>query len=236
MELGISGQMEGLAKLGEARKSALNGMKQSLTELQAIQASGVELTAKQKDTIAELTNEIEDLSTRLDPLGEKFNGLISDAAGNAFTDFIEGTKSAKDAFKDFTNSVMKEITSMVAKDLAKKLFSSVLGVGSGSGGGAGGIGGWLSQLFGSSTVGGFERGGFTGYGAANEPAGIVHKGEYVLDAETTRRIGVSNLQSGNLGSGQVNNFYLEGQVDRRTQSQIAQKTRQTQLTAAARFR
>lgn len=39
----------------------------------------------------------------------------------------------------------------------------------------------------------FDRGGATAAGDPSEPAGIVHKGEYVLDAITTRRIGVSNL-------------------------------------------
>lgn len=39
----------------------------------------------------------------------------------------------------------------------------------------------------------FDRGGATADGDPSDPAGIVHKGEYVFDAITTRRIGVSNL-------------------------------------------
>lgn len=38
-----------------------------------------------------------------------------------------------------------------------------------------------------STPNGFARGGYTGDGDPLEPAGTVHKGEYVWDAETTRR-------------------------------------------------
>jgi hypothetical protein len=41
----------------------------------------------------------------------------------------------------------------------------------------------------------FARGGYTGDGGKFEPAGIVHKGEYVVDAERTRRIGVSRLEN-----------------------------------------
>ena len=34
---------------------------------------------------------------------------------------------------------------------------------------------------------GYSEGGYTGSGSKNEPAGIVHKGEYVMDAETTQK-------------------------------------------------
>lgn len=42
---------------------------------------------------------------------------------------------------------------------------------------------------------GFAAGGFTGPGGKYQPAGIVHKGEYVFDAASTKNIGVSNLEA-----------------------------------------
>lgn len=42
---------------------------------------------------------------------------------------------------------------------------------------------------------GFAAGGFTGSGGKYQPAGIVHKGEYVFDQAATNRIGVSNLEA-----------------------------------------
>ncbi|HAU5066115.1 TPA: phage tail protein [Citrobacter amalonaticus] len=42
---------------------------------------------------------------------------------------------------------------------------------------------------------GFVSGGFTGQGGKYQPAGIVHKGEYVFDQAATNRIGVSNLEA-----------------------------------------
>ncbi|MDM3009604.1 phage tail length tape measure family protein [Citrobacter sp. CK191] len=42
---------------------------------------------------------------------------------------------------------------------------------------------------------GFAAGGFTGPGGKYQPAGIVHKGEYVFDQAATNRIGVSNLEA-----------------------------------------
>ena len=42
---------------------------------------------------------------------------------------------------------------------------------------------------------GFEKGGFTGYGATNEVAGVVHRREFVMSAAATSRVGVSDLQA-----------------------------------------
>lgn len=57
----------------------------------------------------------------------------------------------------------------------------------GSAPGLGGIFSWLGSLF------GFADGGFTGPGGKNQPAGIVHRGEYVFSKDATNRIGVGNL-------------------------------------------
>lgn len=43
--------------------------------------------------------------------------------------------------------------------------------------------------------GGFASGGYTGPGGKYQPAGIVHKGEYVFDQASTNRIGVSQLEA-----------------------------------------
>ncbi|WIO41054.1 phage tail length tape measure family protein [Klebsiella electrica] len=48
---------------------------------------------------------------------------------------------------------------------------------------------------------GFSSGGYTGPGGKYQPAGIVHKGEYVFDQASTNRIGVSQLEA--LRNGQL---------------------------------
>ena len=40
---------------------------------------------------------------------------------------------------------------------------------------------------------GYDGGGYTGHGGKYEPAGVVHRGEFVFTKEATSRIGVSNL-------------------------------------------
>lgn len=46
-----------------------------------------------------------------------------------------------------------------------------------------------------ASIRGFAEGGYTGPGGKYEPAGIVHKGEYVLPQEAVRAIGVKNLDA-----------------------------------------
>lgn len=47
----------------------------------------------------------------------------------------------------------------------------------------------------SAAAVGFASGGYTGPGSKYQPAGIVHKGEYVFDQASTNRIGVSQLEA-----------------------------------------
>jgi myosin heavy subunit len=46
----------------------------------------------------------------------------------------------------------------------------------------------------SSALRGFATGGYTGDGGKYEPAGVVHRGEFVFNKDATRRIGVKNLE------------------------------------------
>jgi len=45
----------------------------------------------------------------------------------------------------------------------------------------------------STSYAAYDDGGYTGPGGKHDPAGIVHKGEFVFTKEATQRIGVANL-------------------------------------------
>ncbi len=64
-------------------------------------------------------------------------------------------------------------------------------IGSAIGGGASASGGTAIQAAAAKFH--FAAGGFTGTGGKYEPAGIVHRGEFVFTKEATSRIGVGNL-------------------------------------------
>lgn len=64
-----------------------------------------------------------------------------------------------------------------------------------AGGAAGGTTGSTGAMGLSTSYSAYDSGGFTGAGGKYDPAGIVHKGEFVFTKEATDRIGVSNLYS-----------------------------------------
>jgi hypothetical protein len=232
-ERGTMGEIESLKKSGEARKEAVAIMERQLAAFQAIDAAA--RSPEQAQAIERLKVQLEGLKATVDPLADKFNTLFADSAGSALSDFINGTKTAKEAFKSFTDSIFKELVNLAAKEVFKSFFGKG---GSATGGNGLDIGGLLSSFFGGGSSGskgssggggfgslfsmfGFASGGFTGVGAANDPAGIVHKGEYVLTAEQTKRIGVANLDRGNFGGGNVFNINVPESVNRNTGTQIA---------------
>lgn len=53
----------------------------------------------------------------------------------------------------------------------------------------------ITSSISSAAAVGFASGGYTGSGGKYQPAGIVHKGEYVFDQASTNRIGVSQLEA-----------------------------------------
>ncbi len=69
----------------------------------------------------------------------------------------------------------------------QNIFSGLGSLVGGIGKGIGGLFGGIFSLF------GFADGGFTGAGDKNEPAGMVHKGEFVFSKEATRHLGVGTL-------------------------------------------
>jgi len=54
----------------------------------------------------------------------------------------------------------------------------------------------LNSLYEEKALKGYSSGGYTGDGGKYEPAGIVHRGEYVVNSETTRDLGLNNNSGG----------------------------------------
>lgn len=156
----------------------------------------------------------------VDKLEEKFNettdGMtefavqaarnIQDALGDTLEDLLSG--NFDNIGSKFADMIFKMAANAAAANLAEALFgdfgrSGQIGglIGNAVAGlfGGGGSGPTAGQLA-SSTQGvnaglplAFADGGYTGHGGKYDPAGIVHKGEYVFDADSTRRLGVGFL-------------------------------------------
>ena len=91
-------------------------------------------------------------------------------------------------WRSFTRSVLSMMTEILLKQAMVGIVSNVGSL----------IGGSTSASTGTAIQNAaanfhFATGGFTGTGGKYEPAGIVHRGEFVFTKEATSRIGVGNL-------------------------------------------
>lgn len=119
------------------------------------------------------------------------------AAEDMFASFLDGSKSAADAFEDFA----KQLQRIAARMLAKKAIQWLFGMFMGGGTTAAPSQSWAAG-FGNNTgwLGGFAEGGYTGAGGKYAPAGVVHKGEVVFSqADVARHGGVSAVEAMRLG-------------------------------------
>ena len=120
--------------------------------------------------------------------GEKVkdvNGNIKDIALSALdglSDELTNFLTTGEAnFKGFASSILKMITQMIVKMTLFNAISSMM---------PGGKPFSFASMFSGK---GFAHGGYTGDGGKYEPAGVVHKGEFVFTKEATNRIGAGNL-------------------------------------------
>ncbi|HGX5479060.1 TPA: phage tail tape measure protein [Escherichia coli] len=95
-------------------------------------------------------------------------------------------------WRGFTRSVLSMLTEIFLKQAMVGIVGSIgSAIGGAVGGGASASSGTAIQAAAANFH--FATGGFTGTGGKYEPAGIVHRGEFVFTKEATSRIGVGNL-------------------------------------------
>lgn len=114
--------------------------------------------------------------------------LATDFAQGLANDLLNGV-SAMDALANAAKNLGAKLIEIGTNQVINSLFSNLAG---GLGGGSG---------FGTSyfppAPGGFglfDSGGYTGAGGKYQPAGIVHKGEYVVPKNIVDRIGAGNIE------------------------------------------
>lgn len=112
---------------------------------------------------------------------------VKDASKDCTRTFIDGMIQGKNATEAAGDAIMRlgqRLLDAGLDAIYDKVFT-VKASSTSSGGFLGGIG----KLF------GFDEGGFTGNGGKNDPAGIVHRGEYVFSQDAVKAIGVENLEA-----------------------------------------
>lgn len=180
-------------------RQQLSRLGDSFTSTFSPAASGAEAAAEAVDLVGDsVTGLTEKTQTFGEMAFDAFKGMGSQLADA----FFKGGNIAKNVLDVLIDRVGRLADMLIdqAFNLGLSALFKVL-----SGGGGGLFGGLLGGIFGGG--GGytpgfgamFASGGFTGFGGMHEPAGIVHKGEYVLSAAATRNIGLDNLDAMNAG-------------------------------------
>ncbi|OOF56137.1 phage tail tape measure protein [Rodentibacter genomosp. 2] len=143
---------------------------------------------KQSDPIAGLRDGFDKFGKD----AENIMGNVSNITLNAFNGMSDAltdlVMTGKADFGSLAKSIIKDIIQMTIKMMIFNTVSSMFGAGKSGGGEVTSpdmryIGGLV----------GFDEGGFTGLGGKYQPAGIVHRGEYVITKEATSRLGIEYL-------------------------------------------
>lgn len=104
---------------------------------------------------------------------EEFGKGAASSAMDGFTDFL--FDPFDDALQNMILGFAKSISQMALDASKQQILSSLFSAGS------------------AAPVPGFSGGGYTGDGGKYQPAGVVHRGEFVFDKESTAAIGARNL-------------------------------------------
>ncbi|MEH6645502.1 phage tail tape measure protein [Sulfitobacter sp.] len=147
--------------------------------LAAAQRAGVANTPELRAQVDKLAGEYVKAGNAAELAADKIEEVQNaskagaDRVANVFEGLASGALTAKEA-------VGQLILEVIKLSLKKRLLDAF-----------GGAGGGILKILG----GGFASGGYTGNGGTFEPAGVVHKGEYVLSKAATAALGVGNLDA-----------------------------------------
>ena len=144
--------------------------------------------------VATALNSVEASAMRTNEALRGISSVASQQLTTGLADILDGTKSVSDGFRDMSKAIVRALEEALIKMLiVQTIMRSMQSLFGFSGGGYVGQTGTINV--GSYAMPQFDSGGYTGNGGKYQPAGIVHAGEYVFDAASTARIGVSNLDA-----------------------------------------
>jgi len=220
---GVFAQADAIPELAEARsrlQALIDSRRTTVDSARPVIAAAAGRTFDEKQwatTAQRLSNSVEGSvkdglvaglmgdSTAFQNLGQTLQKTVVTALVDAFYDAF-----VKDAVNGLAQSLVSSLrdalssTSGGAKS-GSGLFGSLLNIG-GALAGVPNLGTSLNVansvgMAGGDSLGsliglmGWSGGGFTGQGGKYEPAGVVHRGEFVVNAENTRRLGLGFLNS-----------------------------------------
>ena len=166
---------EGLMDIDSNAVSQLEQMRDAAVEY--AQAMGDPTILQNFDAMVLGYQRVNDQTQRFLADGQQINEMLSTGLSDALLNVADGTQSAGEAFRQFAADFLRQLAQMILKQM---IFNAISGAT-----GAGGIGGAVA----GAAAGAFADGGYTGPGGKYQPAGVVHRGEYVQPQEALREPG-----------------------------------------------
>lgn len=184
---GLIYQAQGEQQILALERQRLPVLQQIGQEMTGVaQQTGLDTAITQAGQFNEKVAEIKTTTNETGLQLAKFKETTQDAFQSGIAQFLDDTimksKSAGDAFKSMASSILSDIAKMAEQALAAAIIKKLFGAAGGGGGGA--VSGFAAL---------FDGGGYTGSGRKNEPAGIVHRGEYVLPQEVVQKPGMLQM-------------------------------------------
>jgi hypothetical protein len=179
-------EAQALAEVTGARMGQGDAIEYARTRaelLAAAQRAGQQMTPELTAQIDQLAREYTEAGAAAELAADKIQDVQDASRAGAeriagvFEQMATGAMTAKQA-------VGRLIVELIKMALQKRIMEAA---GAAGGSTFGKVLGFLG--------GGFAAGGFTGAGGKYEPAGVVHRGEYVLSKAATSALGVGNLDS-----------------------------------------
>lgn len=153
----------------------------------ALRRAGSAATDEQREDILGLVDALYQEKEALEQ-NAQVAAFFDSAISSAFDDLVPKIETGNRALDNLVNSLIKAVAQ--AALLGQGPLASLFG-GSGGGllNGLFNLGGPGQIQLARGSVGLFDRGGYTGSGGRMDPAGIVHRGEYVFDQDSVRAAG-----------------------------------------------
>lgn len=177
------------------------------------QVQGAQSAAVDRQNMTPLERWRDESLKTTDEVREAYENVAArglDALNDGIVDAIVNSKNLGDVFSNVAKQIIADLAAIAVRQSITEPLANMLFGGGSSGGGAkalaraakgGGSSDWLSKAIGfGKSLFGFSDGGYTGAGGVMEPAGIVHKGEFVLPQRAVSRIGLPKLEAMRLGT------------------------------------
>ncbi|MFZ7338357.1 phage tail tape measure protein, partial [Comamonas jiangduensis] len=110
--------------------------------------------------------------------------VVTSALGGMEDAAVSMITTLKLDYKSLATSIVADITRIIVKQQLANALTAMMGKAGGSD-----VSGFIGNVLGALTGGGFASGGYTGAGGEYEPAGVVHRGEGVLSQRDVAALG-----------------------------------------------